>query len=89
MQDGAAKRQIKSEEIKNLIQSNVELTKSLCAVAEETEEKILGQTTPRNTGSEPSPPSGCFISAIQNELGTLHSDLLHLKDILKSINSEF
>lgn len=84
-----AQKQLRSSEIHSKIEANLELARGLSKAATEIEEKLLGTTTPYSEGEDTKEPSGNFLAVVDRGLRTLHSELLHLKDILKSINAEF
>ncbi len=82
-------KQLRSTDIHSKISASLDLARVLSKTAAEIEDKILGTQTPCSTKEEGKEPSAGFILTIDKELHTLHQELLHLKDILGSINSEF
>ena len=85
-----ALKQVRSSEVHNKITASLDLSKELSKAATEIEEKLLGTQTPYSDAESAKEPSaGCFLTLADQGLRNLHGELLHLKDILKSINTEF
>lgn len=82
-------KELRSSEIHSKIEGNLELARILSKTATEIEDKILGTSTPYGEEGKTPESAGGFISTIDRGLQALHSELLHLKDILGSINGEF
>ena len=86
---GKQVKELRSSEIHSKIEANLELARNLSKIATEIEDKILGTQTPYSDAESAKEPAGGFITTVDRGLRTLHSELLHLKDILTSINAEF
>lgn len=87
----ATDKQQKAMEVFNVIDANYDRVNEIIKEAEELEHKLLGTATPWSTvkDKKEEAPEAAFVTVLYRRLKTLNSQLLHLKDILRSINKEF
>lgn len=75
--------------ILDAINANHSLAQGLIELGSSIQTKLLGTETPVSTGEKDTPEPNSFTGIAQGGLERIQARLLHLKDILKSIDGEF